>query len=65
MLNAGNAVIKVFDITGKEVAILVNEYLQPGTYETTFDASTLTGGIYFYRLQTENFSATKKLIILK
>ncbi|MBN1634131.1 MAG: T9SS type A sorting domain-containing protein [Ignavibacteria bacterium] len=57
--------LKVFDILGKEVATLVNEYLQPGTYETTFDASTLSGGIYFYRLQTENYTATKKLILLK
>ncbi|MBN1634132.1 MAG: T9SS type A sorting domain-containing protein [Ignavibacteria bacterium] len=57
--------LKVFDMLGKEVATLVNEYLKPGTYETTFEASTLTGGIYFYRLQTENFSATKKLILLK
>ncbi|MBN1633089.1 MAG: T9SS type A sorting domain-containing protein [Ignavibacteria bacterium] len=65
MLNAGNAVIKVFDISGKEVVTLVNEYLRSGTYETTFDASTLTGGIYFYRLQTENYTATKKLILLK
>jgi len=65
MLNAGNAVIKVFDITGKEVATLVNEYLKPGTYEITFDASMLTGGIYFYRLQTENYTETKKLILLK
>ena len=58
-------VLKVFDLLGKEVATLVNEYLQPGTYETTFDASMLTSGIYFYRLQTEKFSATKKLILLK
>ena len=57
--------LKVFDILGKEVATLVNEYLQPGTYETTFDASMLTGGIYFYRLQTENYTETKKLILLK
>jgi len=58
-------VLKVFDILGKEVATLVNEYLKPATYETTFDASTLPGGIYFYRMQTENFTETKSMILLK
>lgn len=65
MLNAGNAVIKVFDISGKDVATLVNEKLQPGVYSVRFDAGNLTSGIYFYRLQTENFTATKSMILLK
>ena len=65
MLNAGNAVIKVFDISGKDVATLVNEKLQPGKYSVLFDAGNLTSGIYFYRLQTENFIATKSMILLK
>ena len=63
--NSGDVKLTVFDMLGKEVAILVNEYLQPGTYETTFDASMLTSGIYFYRLETEKFTETKKLILLK
>ena len=50
---------------GKEVTLLVNEKLQPGTYEVTFDGSSLSSGIYFYQLKTENFIETKKLILLK
>jgi hypothetical protein len=55
----------VFDILGKEVATLVNESLQPGTYETTFDASNLASGIYFYRLQSENFVETRRMLMVK
>lgn len=59
------ATLKVFDILGKEVATLVNQDLQPGTYETTFDASNLTSGIYYYKLTAGNYSATKKMILIK
>ncbi len=62
---SGNVKLIVFDILGKEVATLVNESLQPGTYETTFDASNLTSGIYFYRLQTDKFVETKKMSLIK
>ncbi|MBN1633104.1 MAG: T9SS type A sorting domain-containing protein [Ignavibacteria bacterium] len=57
--------IKVFDISGKEVVTLVNEKLNPGTYEVKFDSGNLPSGIYFYRMETEKFSETKKLILLK
>ncbi len=57
--------LKVFDLSGKEVANLVNENLSAGSYETDFNASDLTSGIYFYRLTTENFSETKKMILVK
>jgi len=52
--------LKVFDVLGIEVAILVNEEKQPGIYEVEFDASHLSSGIYFYKLQTENLSENKK-----
>lgn len=65
ILNAGNAKITVFDIMGREVATLVNEKLQPGTYEVRFDAGNLPSGIYFYQLKTENYIETKKLVLLK
>jgi hypothetical protein len=57
--------LSVFDITGREVAVLVNEQLQPGTYEVTFDGSNLTSGVYFYQLRAGEFMATKKLMLLK
>ncbi|MBK8982652.1 MAG: T9SS type A sorting domain-containing protein [Ignavibacteria bacterium] len=57
--------LEIFDITGKEVSTLVNENLQPGTYEVDFNGSNITGGVYFYRLTTEDFSETKKMILIK
>jgi hypothetical protein len=50
---------------GREVATLVNEEKQPGTYEVEFNASGLTSGIYFYRLATGSFIETKKMILLR
>ena len=58
-------VLKIYDILGKEIQTLVNESLQPGSYEVTFDGSNLPSGIYFYSLQTVGFTETKKLILLK
>ena len=57
--------LKVFDINGREVAALVNNELQPGTYEYTFDGSGLSSGMYLYRLRTENFSETRRMILIK
>ena len=61
--------LKVFDILGKEVETLVNEEKDAGFYQLSFDASFasggLTSGVYFYTLQTENYSTTKKMILLK
>jgi photosystem II stability/assembly factor-like uncharacterized protein len=59
--------LKVFDLTGKEVAILVNEVLNAGEYIFQFSANNyqLTSGIYFYRLEINNFTQTKKLVLLK
>jgi hypothetical protein len=57
--------LKVYDILGKEIQTLVNEQLQPGSYEVTFDRSNLPSGVYFYQLKTGDFVATKKLILLK
>ncbi len=60
-----DAMLKVYDVTGKEVATLVNERLQPGTYEVTFDGSGLNSGVYFYRLIAGNYKETKKMLMLK
>ncbi|MCU0372060.1 MAG: T9SS type A sorting domain-containing protein [Ignavibacteria bacterium] len=64
-LPRGTVSLKVYDITGKEVAVLVNEALQPGTYEVTFDGSGLTSGVYFYKLQAGNFAETKRMVLIK
>jgi len=57
--------LKVYDILGREVVTLVDEYRNAGNYEITFDASGLNSGIYFYTLSTSNGSITKKMILLK
>lgn len=62
---SGNVIIKVFDITGKEISTLINDRLQPGTYETTFDGSKLSSGIYFYSINTGDFSQTKKMVLIR
>ena len=61
----GEVSLKVYNVLGQEVATLFNGERQAGNYSVTFDASQLTSGVYFYRLQAENFSMTKKLILMK
>lgn len=55
----------VYDVLGTEVATIVSEEKPAGSYEVNFDASGLTSGIYFYRLQVGNFVETKKMTLLK
>jgi photosystem II stability/assembly factor-like uncharacterized protein len=57
--------LKVFDILGKEVTVLVDEKQSAGAYEVTFDAGSLNSGIYFYQLISGNFKETKKLLLVK
>ena len=57
--------IKIYDISGKEVAELVNEYKPAGIYSINFHAKDLPSGLYFYRMETDKFTETKKLILLK
>ena len=57
--------LTVFDMTGRTVDVLVNQTLQAGSYEFTFDASTMTSGVYFYRLEAGSFAQTMKMILIK
>jgi hypothetical protein len=57
--------LAVYDILGREVAVLVNERKAPGSYTARFDASGLASGVYLYRLQAGNFVETKRLVLLK
>jgi len=59
-------VIKIFNTIGQEIETLVNEFQNEGFYSVLFtNQSMLTSGIYFYRLQTENYVETKKMILIK
>jgi len=61
----GFVTLKVYDMLGKEVASLVNEKKEPGSYSVTFNASNVPSGIYVYRLTTNEFTSTKKLMLVK
>ncbi len=57
--------LTIYDVLGREVAILVNEQLQPGTYEVEWNAANYSSGIYFYKITSGDFIETKKMILLK
>ncbi|HOV99496.1 MAG TPA: T9SS type A sorting domain-containing protein [Bacteroidota bacterium] len=62
---SGHVTLKVFNLLGEEVATLINDIEPSGNKSVTFDAGNLASGIYFYRIQTETYIETKKLILLK
>ncbi|MCX7833825.1 MAG: YCF48-related protein [Ignavibacteria bacterium] len=62
---SGFVIIKIFDILGREISKLVNSYQEPGNYIIEYDASDLPAGLYFYRLDCDGFTDTKKMIIIK
>jgi len=57
--------ISVFNLLGREVSVPVNEYLNTGSYTTGWDASVHPSGVYFYKLESGNYSETKKMLLLK
>ena len=59
------SVLKVYDVLGNEVATLVDEYRSAGSYEVEFDASKLSSGVYFYRLQAGTYVQSKKMTLIK
>jgi predicted esterase len=63
--HAGRVSLIVYDVLGREVAMLVNEVKQPGTHTVQWDATGEPTGIYFYRLQAGSFAETKKLVVVK
>lgn len=60
-----NTTLKIYDILGREVKTLVNKNQKPGNYEVKFNAENLSSGVYFYRLEAGNFTASKKMILIK
>ncbi|MCE1164392.1 MAG: T9SS type A sorting domain-containing protein [Bacteroidetes bacterium] len=57
--------ITIFDLSGKEIETLVNQNVQPGVYETQWNASNYSSGIYFCRMQAGDFTQTKKMVLVK
>jgi photosystem II stability/assembly factor-like uncharacterized protein len=62
---AGFVRLIVNDLLGRESAVLLNEYKNAGNYSVRFDASNLASGVYFYKLETEDFTAVKKMLLVK
>jgi len=65
IIKTGKVKLAVYDILGREVLVLADEVKESGFYEVNFDASYLSSGVYFYRLVTENYVSTKKMLLLK
>ena len=67
---SGIVSLKVFDMLGREVRSLVNNFVTSGSYSVNFDGSSLSSGIYFYKLEAEGFSgqkfvSTKRMVLIK
>jgi len=67
--SAGNgrdrSVLKLYNASGQEVQVLVNQSLQPGTYEVDWNASSHPSGVYFYKLTSGDYTQTKKMVLIK
>jgi hypothetical protein len=63
--NKGNVTLKVYDIIGNEVVLLVNENKDAGVFEVKFTGEGLSSGIYLYQLRAENFVETRKMTLIK
>ncbi len=61
----GMTKLVVYNVLGQQVKVLINEHMQAGSYSTPFDASNLTSGVYFYKLQSNNQVEVKKMLLLK
>lgn len=62
---AGNVMVKVFDMSGREIKTLISEYKDAGYFTVKFDGSSLASGTYFYRIECSNYVSVKKMILLK
>lgn len=60
-----DAKLVIYDALGREISVVVNELLEAGSYDVNWNASDLTSGIYFYKLETEGFTSIKKMILVK
>ena len=61
----GRVVIRLFDIAGREIRILHDQYIFPGKYTYFLDGRNLASGVYFYRMEAQDFTATKKLLLVR
>ena len=65
IVNRRLTIVKVYDVLGRDVATLVNEVKEPGTYTVQFDGAGLSSGVYLYRLHAGDFIQTRKLLLMR
>jgi hypothetical protein len=66
MLNIGSRVkIEIYDVLGKRISVLVDDFLQTGIHDVTFDGNNFASGVYFYKMTTDNFTSIKKMTLIK
>ncbi len=61
----GNATLKIYDISGKEISTYLDSYIKAGSYNAPFNGANLSSGVYYYRLTAGDFSQTKKMMLIK
>ncbi len=65
LAKSGNVTLKIYNLLGSEVATLVNEFMEAGKHSVKFNANDITSGIYFYTIKADNFTSTRKMILMK
>ena len=63
--NAGNVKVVIYDAIGNQVEVLVDEYKAVGNYRVDWNAAKYASGVYFYRMQSNNFTQIKKMVLMK
>jgi hypothetical protein len=65
IINPGKVVLNIYDLLGREIKTIVDEYKSPGHYSVSFTAANLSSGIYIYQLASGDKIAVKKMVLLK
>jgi hypothetical protein len=65
LAKSGNITLKVYNILGSEVTTLVDGFMEAGKYSVKFNAKDFTSGVYFYTIKADNFTSTRKMILMK
>ena len=65
LMKASNVKLSVFDVTGRFIRYIVNENQSAGAHQYDFDGSNLASGIYIYKIETDEFTDTKKMVLIK
>ena len=65
IIKSGNVKIVLYDVLGREVKTIVNENAEPGKFKVVFNADNFASGLYFYKITSNDFTAVKKLLIVK